>query len=111
MSDRLIGETVDANGVTCELYEPTDRDVDIFCEGVQGLQVRGPNVKFNLFRVIPDLTEDDPKKPKVERRLVTARVIMGVDTFLSVTDWLHKNADDIRGRVEIVPIDPGEKSH
>ena len=100
MSDRKIGETTDKNGVVCELFEPTDREVEIFCDGIQGMQVRGPNVKFNLYRTIPDFR--DNKDEKHEKRVVAARIVMGVDTFLSVVDWLSENSKSIRDNVQLV---------
>ena len=92
MSEVLIGRTTDNRGKVCELYEPTDREVEVFADGIQGLQARGPIVKFNLYRTVPNhgVTESPENH---EKRIVTSRVVMGIDTFMSVVKWLKENSD------------------
>ena len=108
MTDRLIGRTVDKNKIVCELYEPTDREVEVFVDGIQGLQATGAVVKFNLHRVIPDFGASKDKN--IQKRMVAVRVVMGVDTFVTTIDWLHERANEIRGQVEIVAKAQSEKT-
>lgn len=108
MTDRLIGRTVDKNKVVCELYEPSDREVEVFVDGIQGLQAKGPVVKFNLHREIPNLGAR--KDEKIEKRVVAVRVVMGIDSFINTVDWLYERANELRGKVQIVTNINQEKS-
>lgn len=106
MSDRFIGRTKDAAGISCELFEPSDTNIEVHVDGIQGLSVHGSVVKFNFFRTIPDHfgKEDDERLEGVQKRLVAARIVMGVDTFLSVTQWLGDNAADMLKQIKANPI-------
>ena len=92
----------------CELYEPTDREVEVYVDGIQGLQARGPVVKFNLHRIIPDFGAS--KDEKIEKRMVAVRVVMGIDSFITTADWLHERANEVRGQIEIVAKAQPEKT-
>lgn len=106
MADRLVGKTVDNRGKTCELYEPEGQNVEVFVDGIQGLEARGPNIKFNFYRAVPNHLPENERDENLERRVIASRVVMGVDTFLSVVDWLNNTAAEVRGQLVVTEQAP-----
>ena len=94
MSEVLIGRTTNNQGTVCELYEPTDREVEVFVDGMQGIQVRGPIVKINMYRTVPNHGVSELPEGH-EKRVVTSRMVMGIDTFMSVVKWLNESSDSM----------------
>jgi hypothetical protein len=106
MSERLSLKVEQGEGPgksTFELYESTDRNVEIFTEGVHGLSIVGPIVKINFF------TRGGAIPTQPERRDLACRLVMGVDTFLALADQLKAAADELRPKVQVQTFAPPPK--
>lgn len=95
MGERLVVRSEDGQGNAIELYESTDRNLEVHVDGIHGLSVRGTTVKFNFFTLPPQTGGENS-----QRREVACRVTMGVETFLSVAAFLQQQADSIRRNVQ-----------
>ena len=89
MAERLVAKTTQ-RGQALELYESGDRNPEVFVDGVQGFMVNGATVKLNCFSRAFHSTAE------AERRDVACRLVMGVDTFLAVADFLNAQAVQLR---------------
>jgi hypothetical protein len=101
MSDRLVFALDLGNGKSAELYESTDYNPELHVDGIQGMLVNGATVKLNFFsRIYPTV-------PDVERRQLVCRMVMGVDTFLSVADYFKQYAEKLQRdlNIQILPTD------
>ena len=110
MARRLLFETIDEStgktqkGRTVHLYENDDHNPEVFIDGMQGLAAFGHVVKINCFTRGAKLpTEED----EVEERDVACRLVMGVETFLAISDWLTPIAGELREKIKQEP--EGEK--
>lgn len=95
MGERLVVRSDDGQGNAVELYESTDRNLEVHVDGIHGLSVRGTTVKFNFFTLPPQTGGEN-----TQRREVACRVTMGVETFLSVAEFLRQQAESIRSNVQ-----------
>jgi hypothetical protein len=89
MAERLVAKTTQ-RGQALELYESGDRNPEVFIDGVHGLMVNGATVKLNCFSRSINSTAE------AERRDVACRLVMGVDTFFAVADFLNAQAAQLR---------------
>ena len=94
MSDRLIAHS-EKDGKVVDIYEPSDREIEVVVDGVSGLYSDGPIVKINFHRIIPN-----PNEPDHLRYLITTRMVMGVDTFLSLSEWMSNCALDMQKMIK-----------
>jgi hypothetical protein len=95
MTDRLIMAYSEENKVF-ELFENSVRNPEIFVDGVQGISVAGASIKVNFFTRGASLPLQAPGS---ERRDVACRLVMGMDTFLSVVDFLKKIEAEFRAKM------------
>jgi hypothetical protein len=108
MSERLSLRAEQGEGsekVVFELYESTDRNLEIFTEGIHGISIVGPIAKINFFTRGAAI----PSQP--ERRDLACRLVMGVDTFLAIADQLKAAADELRPKIQIQTFVPQPPSH
>lgn len=100
MPERLVSAAPGAglNGREARLYESSDTNPEVFIDGVQGLLVQGLTVKVNCFRRAVDQSLESTSE--FERRDVACRLVMGMDTFLALTDFLNKNAQLVAQEVK-----------
>ena len=89
MAEKLIG-TLKQGSQILNLYESADRNAEIYVDGAQGLLSTGHIVKVNLFTIRTDSTQE------VQNRDVACRLVMGIDTFLSLADFLHGFAEQMK---------------
>src|SRR5262245_18999105 len=86
-------------GATYQLYEDGGINPEIYIDGMQGVVILGPVIKINCFTrgfATPAAAG------QVEERDVACRLVMGIDTFFSVVDWLKSVSDDLRPKIEVV---------
>lgn len=92
MTERMIFRNQGQDG-TVELYEG-DQVPEIFIDGAQGLAINGPIIKMNLFtNQIAGQTE---AAQKLARREVAARLVMSLDTFNAVSQWMRNTLDELQ---------------
>lgn len=89
MTEKLIG-TLKQGNQTLNLYESTDRNPEIYVDGAQGILGTGHVVKVNLFTVRTDSTQE------VQNRNIACRLVMGIDVFFSLADFLHSFAEQMK---------------
>lgn len=91
MAEKLIG-SLKQGQQTLNLYESTDRNPEIYIDGAQGVMAAGQTLKVNLFTRHMDMDTN----PQVENRYVACRLVMGVDTFFSLVDFLNSTAEQMK---------------
>lgn len=101
MALTYLGKTKHGD-ITFELYEPTDREVEVFVDAIQGMQLKGPNIKINLCRDVPNMEPGGDTADTV-KRVVVSRVVMGVDTFFNFVNFLNEHAAKVKQVVHVVP--------
>ncbi|MGN7613975.1 hypothetical protein ACQZV8_18050 [Magnetococcales bacterium HHB-1] len=69
-------------------------DIETYADGVHGIRVLGPNVKLNLYTLSTDSTPDN------QRREIVSRLVMPVDSFLELSEYLGEQARVIRKGIE-----------
>ncbi len=89
MAEKLIG-SLKQGQQTLNLYESTDRNPEIYIDGAQGVMAAGQTLKVNLF------TRHMDTNPQVENRNVACRLVMGIDTFFSLVDFLNSTAEQMK---------------
>ncbi len=99
MAEKLIA-SLKQGQQTLNLYESTDRNPEIYVDGAQGLMAAGQTLKVNLFTRRMDTT------PQVENRNVACRLVMGIDTFFSLVDFLNSTAEQMKKDLKITVSKP-----
>ena len=94
MAEKLIS-TLKQGQQTLNLYESTDRNPEIYIDGAQGLMAAGQTLKINLFTRRMDTT------PQVENRNVACRLVMGMDTFFNLVEFLNTTAEQMKKDLKI----------
>lgn len=82
------------SGSKFRLYEPTDRQVEVYTDGVQGVVAAGPIIKINWFSRGSTPPVTGPQQ--IEERDVVVRTVMGLDTFFAVLDFLKSVEAELR---------------
>jgi hypothetical protein len=107
---RLIIESKQSVGgadATYRLYETPGIAQELYIDGMQGLTVVGPVVKINCFT---RGAQTPAQTGAVEEREVVCRLVMGVDTFLAITEWLRSVESELRPKLAAPqPIDENRK--
>ncbi|MGR3342618.1 MAG: hypothetical protein ACU0DI_05230 [Paracoccaceae bacterium] len=98
MSERLILERTEPNGLQIKLYGKDEGDEEIYIDGAWGMLTSGVTAKINLYKVAMSFDEG------VERREVVARLVMPIPTMLSLRDYLINQCDRIQSAA--TPLDP-----
>jgi hypothetical protein len=107
MTRRLVSEAAESvggpAGVKYELYEAEGTNPEVYIDGMHGVMLVGSIIKINCFTRggFPAA-----KAGEVEQRDVACRLVMGLDTFLNVMDWLKVVDKDIREKVTPISIQP-----
>ncbi len=101
MSDRLISQIKEGEK-TIELYESDGKNLEIYIDGIQGVMGAGSIVKFNCFARDFDHLQDG-----IERRSVACRMVMSLDTFISVADFLEKTAINMKKELKKLKKEEG----
>lgn len=99
MAEKLVS-TIKQETQTLKLWESTDRNLEIFIDGAQGVTGTGHTVKLNLFTRRFDST------PEVENRDVACRLVMGIDTFFSLVDFLNGTSEQLKKTLNINTVKP-----
>ena len=99
MAERLIGTLKQGNQIL-NLYESTDHNPEIHIDGAQGFLATGHTAKLNLFTIRMNSTDE------VQNRDVACRLVMGIDTFLSLADFLHGLAEQMKKDLNIKAVKP-----
>ena len=98
MAERKVFE-LQRDGKTLELWEEASAVPEFFADGIHGISFSGSIVKFNFF------TTDMGEEGNIERRHVVCRLVLGIDTFFSVAQYLTTMAEDVKKKMEIIETD------
>ena len=101
--DQPLSGLKDQTPVKYKLFETDERNVEIYIDGIQGMRLVGPVVKLNCFTRGAAM----PASPGgTEEREVACRLVMGVDTFFSIVEWLKNISADVQKNVVVEVKDP-----
>jgi hypothetical protein len=97
MAERLIVSVEGDDKKNLNLYESSVSSPELFVDGIQGMMVVGAVAKLNFFT--RDWPSANGTQNEGERRKLACRMVMTVDTLLSVADYLHKHAQEIKTQI------------
>lgn len=89
----IISQQPDDKSTGVEVYEKENL-CEVYADGVHGIMINNGMVKFNLFSV----AYPDEAQPKIERREIGTRVVCGVESFVSMVEFLNTVVADIKGK-------------
>ena len=99
MTSRTILESTTA-GKTIKVVGREIGEPELFVDGIHGVMRDGLAMKLNFFT--RGFSEGD--KSDEERREVACRMVMTLDTFLSVADFLKVQAERLREEQQILEV-------
>ena len=88
--------TIQRDGKNLTLHENDSANPELFVDGIHGWAAMGSVVKVSFFRSLVSFEEDGAAP--ADRRDLSCRLVMGIDIFLSVADFLASAAKDIRAK-------------
>ena len=88
-----------ANGQQAELYGKEFGDLEIYVDGAWGVTASSTGIKINFFTTIP--TEEP-----IERREVAARLVMSLNVFYQLREFLDIQCKKLEEGGMVVKIDP-----